>query len=115
MYGLRSGMWKKLFKATGLMTFSQALTMTSMRFWSNTAQRPRFWIGLSRKIYDLCRIGDTAQFIDLGSAKSPHDGAVIDFTFDEFFPRWLEAVADVAKAHLARMASTAIDALHDDP
>lgn len=65
--------------------------------------------------YDLCRIGDTAQFIDLGSAKSPHDGAVIDFTFDEFFPRWLEAVADVAKAHLARMASTAIDALHDDP
>ena len=64
--------------------------------------------------YDLCRIGDTAQFIDLGSAKSPQDGAVIDFTFDEFFPRWLEAVADVAKAEIARLARTALSKVNGE-
>lgn len=64
--------------------------------------------------YGLCRIGDTSAFIHLGSAKPPQDGAVIDFTFDEFFPRWLDAIADVAKADLARMARTAISKIKDD-
>lgn len=57
--------------------------------------------------YELCRIGTSSEFIDLGGAKSPATGKVIDLTFDEFFPQWLECATSVAKANIARAAREA--------
>lgn len=70
-----------------------------------------FLTWFERSEYDLCRIGDTSQFLDLGSPKAPMDGEVIDFTFEEFFPRWLDASVQLAKAELLRVSREAISSL----
>lgn len=61
--------------------------------------------------YDLCRVGSTSEFVDLGSAKPPAEGKVLDLTYDEFFPQWLDTAVSVAKADLARMAREATSKL----
>lgn len=58
--------------------------------------------------YDLCRVGDTSQFLDMGGAKTPVDGERIDFTFEEFFPRWLDSSVRVALAETNRRSRDAI-------
>lgn len=62
-------------------------------------------------VFDLCRVGSTSNFVDLGSSKTPANGEVIDLTFDEFFPQWLDTAASVAKAKIAEMARVAISQL----
>jgi hypothetical protein len=49
--------------------------------------------------------------VDLGSAKPPAEGKVLDLTYDEFFPQWLDTAVSVAKADLARMAREATSKL----
>lgn len=58
--------------------------------------------------YGLCRVGDTTEFIDFGSSDSLSEDKVIEFTFDQFFPLWLEHAANLAKAEIAGMANTAL-------
>ncbi|WP_178125741.1 hypothetical protein [Pseudomonas sp. EMN2] len=58
--------------------------------------------------YDLCRVGDTSQFLDMGGPNTPVDGEVIDFTFEEFFPLWLDASVRVAHAEINSMSRDAI-------
>lgn len=65
--------------------------------------------------YGLCRVGDTTKFIDFGSSDSLGENKVVEFTFDQFFSRWLEHAANLAKADIARMAATAIVRMHDVP
>jgi hypothetical protein len=67
------------------------------------------WFELSE--YDLCRVGDSSKFLDLGGPKAPNDGEVIDFTFEEFFTRWLDASVQRAHAEIHRMSRDAIASL----
>ncbi|CAD0264243.1 conserved hypothetical protein [Pseudomonas veronii] len=67
-----------------------------------------FLTWFERSEYDLCRVGDTSQFLDLGSPSAPMDGEIIDFTFEEFFPRWLDASVQLAQAEILRMSRDAI-------
>lgn len=60
-----------------------------------------------RNAYGLCQVGDTSKFVDVGVASIPSD-LVIDMTFDEFFPQWLDTAASIAKAEITRMAEIAL-------
>lgn len=59
-------------------------------------------------VYGLCQVGRTSEFIDFGGSKTPVEGEVIDLTFDEFFPHWLDCAASLAKADIADLARKAI-------
>lgn len=57
---------------------------------------------------DMSRVGSTNQFVDFGYSRDIEiEGHVFEFTYDEFFPLWLRAAADAAKAEIANMASAA--------
>lgn len=56
----------------------------------------------------MSRVGITNQFMDFGHIDIDFEGHTFEFTFDEFFPRWLRAAADEAKAEIANMASKAL-------
>lgn len=58
--------------------------------------------------YGLCRVGDTTDFIDFGSSASLVQDKLIELTFDQFFPLWLEHAANLAKADIAEIARTAL-------
>jgi len=58
--------------------------------------------------YGLCRVGSTSDFMDLGGANAPDDGEVLELTFDEFFPSWLDVATAASKAEIASMANLAI-------
>ncbi|MDH0959092.1 hypothetical protein EGJ86_19265 [Pseudomonas sp. o96-267] len=64
------------------------------------------WFGQDNE-YDLCRVGDTCQFIDLGG-DAPEDGEVIELTFEDFFPRWLDMSVRIAQAKIHSMSRKAI-------
>lgn len=64
--------------------------------------------------FDLCRVGETPQFLDLGSPKKPINGEVFEFTFEEFFPLWLDSAVRVAQADIHRMARDALSKLTND-
>lgn len=70
-----------------------------------------FLTWFERSEYDLCRVGDTSKFLDLGGPKAPMDGEVIDLTFEEFFPRWLDASVQRAQAEILRLSRDAIASL----
>lgn len=58
---------------------------------------------------NMSRVGSTNQFVDFGfTIDTGVKGHVFDFTYDEFFPVWLGASADDAKAKIANMASKAL-------
>jgi hypothetical protein len=61
--------------------------------------------------WDLCRVGDTSEFLDLGGGEVPQDGELIDFTFDEFFPRWLDVSVRLAQAEILSMSRDALAAI----
>lgn len=57
---------------------------------------------------DMSRVGSTTRFMDFGQEKDIDiEGHVFDFTFDDFFPLWLRAASNEAKAEIANMASKA--------
>ncbi|RYF46249.1 MAG: hypothetical protein EOO39_50050 [Cytophagaceae bacterium] len=61
--------------------------------------------------YGLCRVGNTAEFIDFGSSDSLTGDLVIELTFEQFFPQWLEHAESLAKASVAAMAKKALSSV----
>lgn len=63
------------------------------------------------KDFNLIRLADSNRFLDCGGAKSLNDGQIVELTFDECFPVWLDCKVSVAKRVLAQMTDEAIDRL----